>query len=834
MPAATTVPKGTETSVKSISASKNRKPSKHQGHRYGRIRREGDEEIVREAQSDYGQSESENTDDEDSHSESSAVSMPDSHLPSSSQSQPTPGHSNGHDSTLSDASEPIPSSGTLLLDALRDPRLDWSDAVLASEGDVPVIQFGQLIVQENGEKEEIPDDDQTAAATDSAHGQRGAPPNFRRHVGMSARQVYLKRLENDPAYTPRVGEFWGHDERLLDKDLRSLSGWWRGKWTGGSRGGMPGGSPSDHSRSSVTSPQRGGGGGGGWKGRGGGNAAVPQAPVDPVDQAWKHDGFEEMKKVEEIHEARSKATSDAAGRNPSWAGSRGHGRGGIVSRGGSHLGRVARSNSVASPSPQSPQALVRPYGHMRAHSTTWNRYEHAWTKHAVSFLFQDALNRPKNGDEMGVRVKLPGQHRFNVVRIPKSASTVAPTSTVDGSPKSAPRTIVVKLPKPTRPVVEEQALAPENVRTVTSPAPPEQPTSNTPKVAVPAGTVKTPAEVPVSAPISEVPTIEESASTVENAMPHMEQPVQKQTRDAPALQLLTSFPESTPSPAYSSPSFGPGYHYPVPQPSAAYPTPGMLSNDQPVWYDPRMPYGYPTPPPLPGHHMYTPPQPVRHVHHHHSHSASHPHMSSQPNGLAPPYYGQAPDFHQAPPPIPSQQERRAQPPAFTYGPDGAMLDVHTGTPIFSLAKSAVKVAIRRPGESDGTSQQQATVAPSAHAPRDQSRVSQPGEASEINGGKEPVIQENVPQYRPQPHPEMTMPAQGFVPGHVHGHPSQQFWNGYPQAPNGYYYQQPMYGVPQPQEYMYGQPMQGPPAPPMHGYPQPHYGEGMEYQPHVYY
>jgi hypothetical protein len=26
-----------------------------------------------------------------------------------------------------------------------------------------------------------------------------------------------------------VGEFWGHDDRLLDKDLRSLSGWWRGR-----------------------------------------------------------------------------------------------------------------------------------------------------------------------------------------------------------------------------------------------------------------------------------------------------------------------------------------------------------------------------------------------------------------------------------------------------------------------------------------------------------------------------------------------------------------------------------------------------------------------------
>lgn len=831
MPTATTVSKGTSTPVKPTSGSKNRKPSKHQSHRYGRIRREGDEEIVREAQSDYGQSESENTDDEDSHSESSAVSMPDSHLPSSSQSQPTPGHSNGHDSTLSDASEPGPSSGKLLLDALRDPRLDWSDAVLTSEGDVPVIQFGDIIVHENDKKEEILDDDQNAAATDSAHRHRGAPPNFKRHVGMSARQVYLKRLENDPAYTPRVGEFWGHDERLLDKDLRSLSGWWRGKWTGGSRGGTPAGPTGDSARSGVPTAPR---GSGGWKSRGGGTAPAPPAPVDPVDQAWKHDGFEEMKKVEEIQEARSKSTSDAAGRG-SWVGLRGRGRGGLTRGGSAHLGRVARSDSPASPSPKSPQ--VRPYGHMRAHSTTWNRYEHAWTKHAVSFLFQDALNRPKNGEDVGIRVKLPGQHRFNVVRVPNLGSTTAPASTEGDSPKSVPRTIIVKLPKANRRAAEEQTSAPENVRTVPSPPLPEQTLPNVPTVVVPTGTIKTSAKPPPVASTNEAPPVlEKTAPLVEETSPSQqspaEQPVQRQSRDAPVLQLLTSFPEPAPSPAYSSPSFAPGYHYSVPQPSAAYPAPGMPNNDQPVWYDPRMPYGYPTPPPLPGHHMYTPPQPIRHVHHHHSQSTSHPHMPPQPNGIAPPYYGQPPlphpDYHQTPSAITPQQDRRTQPPAFTYGPNGAMLDVHTGTPIFSLAKSAVKVAIRRPGDLG-----EVFNAAPANTSIDQTAGSKPNETRESSASKQMTAQENGTQYPPQPQQEVTVHTQGFAPSHAHGHPSQQFWNGYPQAPNGYYYQQPMYGVPQPQEYMYGQPMQGP-VPPMHGYPQPPYGDGMEYQPHVYY
>ncbi|KIM25509.1 hypothetical protein M408DRAFT_74226 [Serendipita vermifera MAFF 305830] len=200
-------------------------------------------------------------------------------------------------------------------------------------------------------------------------------------------------------------------------------------------------------------------------------------------------------------------------------------------------------------------------------------------------------------------------------------------------------------------------------------------------------------------------------------------------------------------------------------------------------------------------------------------------MAPPPNGLAPPYYGQPPlphpDFHQPPQQVPPQPENRTQGPAFAYGPDGAMLDVHTGTPIFSMPKSA-KVAIRRPGEADDAA---------ANASREQPGSSRPTMSSDSN--KEATPQENANQYRPQPHPDMTMPGQGFVQGHMQGHPGQQFWSGYHQAPNGYYYQQPMYSVPQPQEYMYAQAMQGQ-APPMHGYPQPHYGDGMEYQAPVFY
>src|SRR5262249_7916778 len=58
----------------------------------------------------------------------------------------------------------------------------------------------------------------------------------KRPIGQTARQAYQQRLESDPSYVPTVGEFWSHDDRLLDKDLRSLSGWWRGRWQGRGRG----------------------------------------------------------------------------------------------------------------------------------------------------------------------------------------------------------------------------------------------------------------------------------------------------------------------------------------------------------------------------------------------------------------------------------------------------------------------------------------------------------------------------------------------------------------------------------------------------------------------
>jgi len=808
MPTATTHSKDTRSSLNSNSALNNRKPAKHHGHRYGRVRREGDEEIVREAQSDYGASESDETDEEDSFSESSVVSMPESRLQSSSRGQPTPEQSNVHVSVVSETSEPGPSSGTRLLNALREPRLDWSDAVFAADGDVPVVQFDEM-----GDIEAI--DDKENAAVMEKHISKDRPagsPSFKRPVGMTARQVYLKRLENDPAYTPRVGEFWGHDERLLDKDLRSLSGWWRVKWTG--RGPAPGfndrgrGDP-DHSPRGSTHTAK-------------GRSAVTnsQSAVDPVDQAWKHDGFEEMKKAEEDRYAKDKSTSEESQRVGSWANARGRGRGGLV-RGTGLPGRMNRSQSFASQSQSLSPAFSRPQVHARGQSVGWNRYEHAWTKHAVTFLFQDTLNKPREGGNIGVRVKLPGQHRFNVVRVPSKATEASEPA--DSAALTPSRTFVVKLPKVTS--KEEQSRA-DNAHTVASPPVTDNVSLEVPTVVVPAFSKEHPPNPPTPPPSNDT-SLEATTVSPEQAQPSQhptpalvapsdEQqvsavpiPTESQPKVLPNIHLITSFTPTAPSPAYSSPSYGHGPQYPLHRPSAVYP-PGAEPG---VWFDPRMPYGYPTPPPLPNQ-MYTPPPQIHHGHHH-SHSMSHPNMIPQPTGVAPYFVQpmqQGPMVGEYGQPVPPQQDMRS-PPAFTYGADGAMIDLHTGTQIFSLPKGA-KVAIKKPEEGDQVSSQR----------------NKSGSNQDTSVRKEPAATESQVAY-PRPLPDMQTPTQGYMHGHPQG---QAFWAGYQQAPpQGYYYPPQAYGVPpQVQEYGYGQPMHGPGVH-IHGYAQPAY-DGAEYQPPIYY
>ncbi|KAG8827057.1 hypothetical protein FRC19_005761 [Serendipita sp. 401] len=810
MPAATTSSRDAKTRSGAISGSKNGKATNRRGHRYGRIMREGDEEIVREAHSDDGSSQGDSTDEGESASQSSVTSLRDSHLQSSNRSDQRPDLSNGHTSATSDPSEAGPSSGTSFLEALRAARLDWSDTVQESEGDVQIVQFDKL---DELNVEEVGNDPEDSKYV-SKGTQRGRPQSFKRPIGMSARQVYLKRLENDPAYIPRVGEFWGHDERLLDKDLRSLSGWWRGKWTGrggfSSRGGNRG-RIAAHTRNSVHGPSE-------------EEAAISsQNRSDPVEQTWKHDGFEEMTKDEETLN-RTKRLPEGRERSGSWVANRGNGRGGIAN---AVQNRNGRSQSFASP--QDKLHPLRPFGHGRAQSMSWNRYEYAWTKHSVAFLFQDALTKARNGDDMPIRVRMPGQNRYNIVRVPHPQREDGRT-TDSNAKASLNRTIVVRLPKSAT-----RSPDPRNERTVVSPPIPEEAQAVALTIShdasLPTAEAVT-SSVALSTPVTETDSATKPPETPMAEVQQADQTIQISDKPSipdrgvpPSVQLITNLSNVAPSPAYSSPTYAPGYQYPLPRPAPSFSANGAAPGDAPVWFDPRMPYGYPTPPPLPGH-MYTPPPPapVHHVHHH-SHSMSHPHNYPHIPQMAP-YYPQnslaIPEYQQmqpvsslAPPQLP--MDHHHHPPTFTYSADGAMIDPQTGVPIFSPAKPSTKVAIRKPDVLSGEAPESNSV-----------------QESNINGGtngtlaipatdgRKEIRNQVATHYIP---PQLEFAPTGFSPNEVSNPPHPAFWNAYPPQ-GGYYYPPQGYGIP-PHEYPQFQP-------PLHVYmPGPH-GEADYQQPPVYY
>lgn len=290
------------------------------------------------------------------------------------------------------------------------------------------------VAEEHGDLEADP------VASTSRHPPLGAS-NQRRPPGQTARQAYQHRLESDPSYVPTVGEFWGHDDRLLDKDLRSLSGWWRGRWQGrGSRGrgGFDRGfSARGRGRGGGSGPAN----GGHWDGQVD-SESFPQAEVPPIDRAWTHDGFEEMKQREDSRRGGQQTFRGVGG-------FRGTGRGGFIPRG--RGGGFARGGFVPSPARSrvgSPLSLPpgRPWFVMKP--------ERMWTKQHEGFLHFDATLKPRPGQGLGIRVKLPGD-RAQIIRAAPSTSkssvhpgTSKPATTSIVGSDYGDKAFVVRLPKP--------------------------------------------------------------------------------------------------------------------------------------------------------------------------------------------------------------------------------------------------------------------------------------------------------------------------------------------------------------------------------------------------
>lgn len=221
--------------------------------------------------------------------------------------------------------------------------------------------------------------------------QRSRSPS--RNPGHAARQAYQHRLETDPSYVPTIGNFWGHDDRLIDANLRSLSGWWRGRGRGRGRGSA-------------------------MRGRGGFQGAPLNAgsecedfaisPLDgklpPVDRPWTHDGFEDMKRKEDQRRTviKQQKTSHLAGSSTS---------------------RGIRSPPLYREAPSPATARTVPPSVPATRARFLMKPELMWTKQHEAFLYFDSslTRRPEQGP--GVRIKLPG-HESAIVRSSLSSTRV--------------------------------------------------------------------------------------------------------------------------------------------------------------------------------------------------------------------------------------------------------------------------------------------------------------------------------------------------------------------------------------------------------------------------
>jgi len=607
---------------------------------------------------------------------------------------------------------------------------------------------------------ETPDADPEASS--SGRG-AGLPPR-----GRSVRETYRNRLQ-DPSYVPTVGEFWGHDDRLLDKELRGLSGWWRGRWYKG-RGGYTGR------------------GRGGYSGGGGFDLDQPQeeANTHPSEQqTWGHDGFEEMKKKEEqrrlAREQRQKEQREvgATRGTPFQRGAARGGRGGpIGARGRGGLSRGGFS-------PSSPHPADRPWYAQKP--------ERVWTKQLDGFLHFDSALKPRLGQGQGYRVKLTGSSKEKVIRVsPKIRATPAidptnpPTTTTDdaSSPVVDNKHVTVRLPK-----LKEKETPPE--------APPPAPTPEPAPVEVKTVSASLPTEMEES--LDEVFTVKPRpvlASSILTIVPPSvtEDPVASQLRSesveravvkqSPSQSVDGGDPKATPqSPAESQRSAPPILHpirtaftpvAPQPQTYAApyqyspHLPPGIAINSHGITYEiatGRPVYLQPTPPPMydprPVMHPGAVPFVPGHMHHLSGHSADFTLSQSHPMSGYDPVTGM-PLFS-----LPRQNSR-----VEIRRPDGIY---PTSPPITGQAHrpSGLRTTVSAHGDDSGFQESQ-TEAQQPEQSRDyypSITDQQPGDGHASppphvdsrsgNGMQHPGLNPNVMAYQPQPYPYYGYPEYGY-------------------------------------------------------------------------
>ncbi|KAI0316204.1 hypothetical protein OF83DRAFT_1164457 [Amylostereum chailletii] len=607
-----------------------------------------------------------------------------------------------------------------------------------------------------------------------------APPRR----GQTARQAYQERLESDPSFVPKVGGFWGHDDRLLDKDLRSLSPWWRGRWQGR-------GAPRGRGRFNNAFIARGRGG------------AFPPSPttaesaqqdapplveevLPPVEREWNHDGFEEMKKRDEQRAAMQAQRG--------FGGFRGGRGGGFISGRGRGFGRAGMPSApytthlAPSPTPRTWYAM---------------KPERVWTKHHETFLHSDPALKPRVGLGPGYRIKLSGKQDETVVRAPPrtwhSAAPEASSSSTQSPRPTAEPVVVAKAepeqtPAPTElPPVEEESVA---SFTITQPPPatvipiPAQPTSVEPEQAA----------YPLSAPEPAYPPPERGVPVphVPEDVPAMPPPDSALWNPSHAPREMETQPEPpVPAPDPQAPVLPPiqtsVYHSPMHVPSPSYGSPyaytplppGIAVNQQGYTYEVatgRVVYLQPAPPPPPPPSMYQHQPPVMGMHahppglpfvpqHFHHHSHSHSSISLSPD----PHQHQHPHPHSPTPAVPLFAE----------------------TPIFAPPRQSSRIEIRRPNAED---EGKKSASPRPRGPS--------GLRASVTLDQEGVAR--VPEFYPREQ-QMMMEGMGYSP-----YPQQQQQYYYPEQhyayPHNPYEQAPPPPPPPPQmQYEYPPEMRGPPG-----------------------
>ncbi|CAG8685401.1 2345_t:CDS:2, partial [Ambispora leptoticha] len=132
-------------------------------------------------------------------------------------------------------------------------RSTTSSSISSSDTDQPKTQS-------DGEKEKLTevagtaDDNTTNTGKIQEHQEQNQKPLTAWQKKVLARQEYRKKLVEDPAFVPHLGEFWGHDDRYMDDGLRN---------------------DFDKRR---------------------------KKPPLPFSQQWDHDGFEELMRLEDDEE----------------------------------------------------------------------------------------------------------------------------------------------------------------------------------------------------------------------------------------------------------------------------------------------------------------------------------------------------------------------------------------------------------------------------------------------------------------------------------------------------------------------------------------------------